>query len=360
MMLAQLRAVEGEGAVTILDFGFCVPIFAAPGLRFFRTPSYAALDTATTMGLALTAERLGYDALWVADHLMLGRDEAILEGWTILAALAGATQRARLGLIHQAHPFRHPALVAKMTATLDQLSGGRFTYFLDGGNQRREYLAYGLPWSDDADERIARMVDGLTVTRALWSARAPVTVGAGDYRVVDAVCNPPPIQQPGPPVWFGGVHPAMLRACATVGQGWNTTPVSVAGLRAHLDALEGACAEAGRDPETIAKSLEIQVLIAPDRDGLREQLRTIAALDPDGAAPDPALAAFIAGTTHQPPPALCETTVIGTPAEVTAQLREYADAGIDHVMLWFLDAPSAAGLTLFAEEVFPAFREPAG
>lgn len=343
--------------MTALTFGFCVPIFAAPGVRLFRTPAYAALDAATTMGLALTAERLGYDALWVADHLMLGRDEAILEGWTTLAALAGATRRARLGLIHQAHPFRNPALVAKMTATLDQLSGGRFIYFLDGGNQRREYLAYGLPWSDDADERIARMVDGLAVTRALWAARAPVTVGAGGYRVVDAVCNPPPIQQPGPPVWFGGVHPAMLRACAEFGQGWNTTPVAVAGLREHLTALEGACAAAGRDPATLTRSLEIQVLIAPDRAALRQQLRTIAALDPDGAAPDPALAAFIAGTTDEPPPALRETTLLGTPAEVTAQLREYAEAGIDHVMLWFLDAPSAAGLTLFAEQVFPAFRD---
>lgn len=342
--------------MTALSFGFCVPIFAAPGPRLFRTPSYAALDTATTMGLALEAERLGYDAFWVADHLMLGRDEAILEGWTTLAALAGATQRARLGLIHQAHPFRHPALVAKMTATLDQISGGRFTYFLDGGNQRREYLAYGLPWSDDAGERIARMVDGLTVTRALWAARGPVTVGAGDYRVVDAVCNPPPVQQPGPPVWFGGVHPAMLRACAMMGQGWNTTPVSVAGLREQLIALEGACATAGRDPATIVKSLEIQVLIATDHAALRGPLRAIAALDPDGSAPDRALAAFIAGKTDEPPPALRETTIIGTPAEVTAQLREYAEAGIDHVMLWFLDAPSAAGLILFAEQVFPAFQ----
>lgn len=345
--------------MTALGFGFCVPIFAAPGLRLFRTPGYAALDTATTMGLVLTAERLGYEALWVADHLMLGRDEAILEGWTTLAALAGVTRRARLGLIHQAHPFRHPALVAKMTATLDQISGGRFIYFLDGGNSRREYLAYGLPWSDDADERIARMIDGLTVTRALWAARAPVTIGAGEYRVIDAVCNPPPLQQPGPPVWFGGVHPAMLRACAEHGQGWNTTPVSVGGLREHLTALDGACAAAGRDPATLTKSLEIQVLIAPDRDALREQLWAIAALDSVGTATDPALAAFIAGTTDETPPALRETTLIGTPAEVTAQLREYADAGIDHVMLWFLDAPRAAGLTLFAEQVFPAFREAA-
>ena len=75
------------------QFGFCLPIFAAPGLGLFRTPGYPALDTATTMALAARAEALGYDSLWGADHLMLGEDDAILEGWTTLAALAGRTSR---------------------------------------------------------------------------------------------------------------------------------------------------------------------------------------------------------------------------------------------------------------------------
>ncbi|MCB0089969.1 MAG: LLM class flavin-dependent oxidoreductase, partial [Caldilineaceae bacterium] len=103
-----------------IQFGFCVPIFASPGGRLFRTANYAALDASVTMRMAQEADALGYDALWVADHLMLGQDNAILEGWTTLAALAGATRRARLGLIHQAHFFRQPALTAKMAATLDQ------------------------------------------------------------------------------------------------------------------------------------------------------------------------------------------------------------------------------------------------
>jgi alkanesulfonate monooxygenase SsuD/methylene tetrahydromethanopterin reductase-like flavin-dependent oxidoreductase (luciferase family) len=79
-------------------FGFCVPIFVSPGGRLFRTANYATLDTATTMAMAQQADALGYDSLWVADHLMLGRDNAILEGWTTLATLAGSTRRAQLGL----------------------------------------------------------------------------------------------------------------------------------------------------------------------------------------------------------------------------------------------------------------------
>ncbi|MEZ4658625.1 MAG: LLM class flavin-dependent oxidoreductase [Caldilineaceae bacterium] len=95
----------------------------------------------------------------MADHLMLGKDNAILEGWTTLAALAGATRRARLGLIHQAHFFRHPALTAKMTATLDQIAGGRFIFYRR--RLARLNIAYGLGF------RRTRM----SAWRARWRAR---------------------------------------------------------------------------------------------------------------------------------------------------------------------------------------------
>ena len=338
-----------------VQFGFCVPIFAAPGLDLFRTPSYPALDTARTMQLALRAEALGYDSLWVADHLMLGADEAILEGWTTLAALAGATTRPALGLIHQAHPFRHPALAAKMAATLDRISGGRFIYFPDCGNRREEYRAYGLPWSDDVEERIAWMVEGLELTLALWTARAPVSLAGPRYRLDNALCNPPPVQQPHPPVWFGGVEPAMLRACARYGQGWNTTPATVLQVRDMLATLAAACDAAGRDAGELEKSMEMQVLIAPDLPALRARLRAIAALDPTGDAPSPPLAAFLAGETDTIP-ALARVATVGTPAMVRRQVREYVAAGITHFMLWFLDAPHEDGMALFAREVMPHCR----
>lgn len=336
-------------------FGFCVPIFAAPGLEIFRTPSYPELDTKRTMQLALWAEALGYDSLWVADHVMRGKDDAILEGWTTLAALAGATTRATLGLIHQTHFFRPPALVAKMVATLDQISGGRFVYFLDCGNQRDEYLAYSLPWSDDIEERVARMVEGLELARSLWASREPVTFAGGHYHLDGAVCNPPPVQQPHPPVWFGGIEPAMLRACARYGQGWNTTPATVPQVRERLELVAAACGDTGRDAGELEKSLEMQVLIAPDLATLRQRLQVIVGLDPAGNAPDPSLKAFIAGETDAIP-ALQRIATIGTPEMVRRQIQEYIDAGITHFMLWFLDVPGDEGMTLFAEAVLPAFR----
>ena len=340
-----------------VQFGFCVPIFAQPGLALFRTPSYAALDTATTMHLARGAETLGYDALWVADHLMLGKDQAILEGWTVLAALAGATERARLGLIHQANPFRAPSLAAKMVATLDQISGGRFIYFLDCGNRREEYVAYGLPWDDDEEARIARMVEGLELTLALWTADRPIDFVGNHYQLRGAVCTPPPVQEPHPPIWLGNAHPAMLRACARYAQGWNTTPVSVAQLQTRLAALAAACDAAGRPRDEIEKSLEIQILIGADHAAVREQLRHIAALDPANTLPAPALSAYIAGDTASLPASLRDTTLIGTPAEIHDHLQAYVAAGITPFLLWFLDAPSDAGMRLFAEEIAPRFRD---
>src|SRR5215831_11453099 len=127
-----------------IQFGYCVPIFAAPGGGLFRTPNWAQLDAQAALTSAVQAEALGFDSLWVADHLMLGQEQAILEGWTTLAAIAGATRRARLGIIHQAFYFRHPSMTAKMIATLDALSGGRFIYFADTGTRGSEHHAYGL------------------------------------------------------------------------------------------------------------------------------------------------------------------------------------------------------------------------
>src|SRR5689334_20108824 len=157
-----------------VQFGFCVPIFAFPGVQLFRTPNYAALDAQATMQIARDADALGYDSLWVADHLMLGQGEAILEGWTVLAALAGSTRTAKLGMIHQANLFRHPAIAAKMAATLDQIAGGRLIHFIDAGTQRREQLAYGLPWSDNIEERYARLVESIELMIALWTTDSPL------------------------------------------------------------------------------------------------------------------------------------------------------------------------------------------
>ncbi|MCX6050388.1 MAG: LLM class flavin-dependent oxidoreductase [Chloroflexi bacterium] len=338
-----------------IQFGFCLPIFAYPGGRFFRTPNYSVLDPVKTLKLGQTADELGYHSLWVADHLMLGHDNAIMEGWTTLAALAGSTRQAKLGMIHQGHFFRNPALAAKMTATLDQISGGRFIYFVDGGYGRAEHLAYGLAYPDTIEERTAQVVEGLELTLALWQARTPISHTSAHFHVKDAVCNPPPVQQPHPPVWFGEAHAPILEACARYGQGWNTVPVGLKDLRIRLDALSAACQAVGRSADEIEKSLETQILIAPDHHTLRQKLRAMIALAPVDE-PNPALQAYLNGETETVPTAFSDVWLIGTPDEVTQQVRSYLDLGMTHFLLWFMDAPDEDGLRLFAEQVMPRFR----
>ncbi|MFN8593858.1 MAG: LLM class flavin-dependent oxidoreductase [Thermomicrobiales bacterium] len=350
-------------------FGVCLPIFACPGMQLFRTPASASLDPAQVIPFGREAEALGYDSLWVADHLMLGKDEAILEGWTILSALAGATTRPRLGMIHMAHYFRHPSLTAKMAATLDQISGGRLIHFLDCGYQKREYVNYGLPWNDDMAERLDDLVEATEMILALWKAEGPVSFQGRTWQVKDAICAPKPLQEPHPPLWFGEAAPGGLAACARFGNGWNTTPVAIPELRRRIGMLATACQNAGRDIGEIELSLETQVLIAPDTESLRRQLAALVARGgsedhlPAEIAPyvknyaaDAATSAFVAGETDDLPLPMADDWIIGTPDQVAARLDAYRAEGIGHFMLWFMDAPSHTGMTLFADQVMPRYR----
>lgn len=338
-----------------VKFGYCLPIFASPGSHFFRTPAFERLDPGKALSLGVLADRLGYDSLWVADHLMMGRDHAILEGWTTLSVLAGATTNARLGLIHQASQFRNPALMAKMAATLDQLSGGRFIWFADPGGAKHETVAYGLPWFDPEDERMARFEEALDLILALWRGGQPVNSVGAHFPVLNAVCEPPPVQKPHPPIWIGSSTPRMHEFCAKYGQGWNTTPVSVQQLQIILQGLREACARVGRDYETIEKTLEIQLLIARDMAGVRAQLLQMIQIDEEIRPVSEALQAFLAGDTDELPEDMAQTWLAGTPEQVEQRIRQYVHEGISHFMLWFVDAPSESGLRLFAESVRPRF-----
>ena len=335
-----------------IQFGFCLPIFAWPGVRLFRAPAWPALDVQRCMQLGKLAEDLGYGSLWVADHLMLGADDAILEGWTTLAALAGMTQTARLGIIHYNNVFRHPAFTAKMVATLDQISGGRMIHFVDFGNNAREYLAYGMLEDIAREERIARMIEGLALTQLLWRADAPVTFHGAHYITQNAVCAPKPLQQP-VPIWMGEVWPGMVEATVKYADAWNSTPAPTTELQRRLNLLADECQRQGRDFDSLEKTLEMQVLIAPTLAALREKLGRMLALAPSTETPDQQLLAFVNGETDALPDEVTTSWWAGTPEQVTTRVRECVSLGFTHFMLWFVDAPDDSGMRLFAEQVMP-------
>jgi alkanesulfonate monooxygenase SsuD/methylene tetrahydromethanopterin reductase-like flavin-dependent oxidoreductase (luciferase family) len=343
-----------------LRSGVAVPLFASPGHIAFRTPAYASLDARQTFEYAILADELGYDSLWVADHLQLGKNGAILEGWTTLAALAGATKRAALGTIHLSNVFRHPPQVAKMAATIDQISGGRLIFFFDAGWNAVESEAYGFAFTD-ASSRVARMREALELIRRLWTETGPIDHTGAHYHLRQAICEPKPVQRPHPPIWIGEtVHEGLLDAAAALGQGWNSVPASPAEYASKLSKLEAACQRANRDLGELELSLETQLLIAPTHGELDRIVDRIEALRQgevdraraSGAAENAALARPVQAVVAEQR----QRWLMGTPDEVIDQIRVYQALGVSHLMLWFLDAPDPAGLRLYAEKVRPAFE----
>lgn len=338
-------------------FGFCVPVFANSGPAFFRTPAWTALDPAAAVDAAVEAERLGYDSVWVADHLMHGHDDAILEGWTTLAFIAARTHRVRLGSIHLAQPFRPPALVAKMAATLDALSGGRLIFFYDCGWQEAEVRAYGLSWPPE-EERLSRMEEGLQLIEALWRAEAPLDFHGQFFSTEGAVCLPRPDQRPRPPIWLGEVrHARWLDAIVRYADGWNSVPVSPGQLSEKLSDLRAACRRADRDMADLEISLETQVLVAPSEAEARVLARRIATLPVSkrGSVRQDLVTALDADD-GRPLAETIDDWLIGPPEAVTQRLRDYMALGVSHFMVWFLDFPELDGVRLFAEQVIPAVR----
>ncbi|HUX87424.1 MAG TPA: LLM class flavin-dependent oxidoreductase, partial [Chloroflexota bacterium] len=286
---------------------------------------------------------------------------AILEGWSTLAFLAGRTRQIQLGSIHLAHLFRSPTLTAKMVATLDTLSDGRLIFFYDVGGLGAEATAYGFPalsWP----ERIARFDEALGLICQLWTATEPVTFLGKYYQTDSAICLPSPRQRPTPPIWLGEVRedPWTDVVCKHA-TGWNSTPTTVDGYREKLEKLGAAARRVGRDLGSFDQSLEIEVMIAPDRPSVRALADQIAALPAAGPArPRLDLVEFLQTSDPQHdwrlPASFEGRALVGTPDEVVDRIRQYQALGVSHFMLWFLDFPSTAGLRLFAEKVLPALR----
>jgi alkanesulfonate monooxygenase SsuD/methylene tetrahydromethanopterin reductase-like flavin-dependent oxidoreductase (luciferase family) len=339
-----------------MKFGFCVPVFANPGAAFFRTPAATTLDPAAAVDAAVEAERLGFDSIWVADHLMHGYDNAIMEGWTTLSVIAGRTSRIKLGTIHLAQPFRAPQIAAKMAGTLDALSNGRLIFFYDCGWQSAEVQAYGLDWPAE-DERIARMDEGLNLIETLWAADQPTDFKGTYFSTSGAVCRPGPVQRPRPPIWLGEArNDTWLDAIVRHADGWNSTPASPTRLRSKLDSLRSACDRAGKDINQLELSLEIQVLIARSEAEVRSIARHIASLPPSRRGePRKDVLTLLESNDERPLSGVVHDWLVGTPDAVREQLHTYVEMGISHFMLWFLDYPSLDGMRLFAEKVACAY-----
>ncbi len=335
-----------------MKFGFCLPIFAGAGDAHPRTPLVERVDADHLKSSILAAEDLGYESLWVADHLMMGKDQAILEGWTTMCWAAGLTSRIKIGSIHLSNVLRSPSMTAKMASTLDVISKGRLEFFFEMGHigTRAESEAYGFAFMENS-KRLTDFEEAVQIIKLMWIEDASSFDGKHNS-ITGAVNHPLPVQQPHPPFWIGTLgtelssaiapNEQVLEIAAKYADGWNNTPASPEQCRLMLGGLRKACEHNGRDFGSMKKSVETQILVAPTRgdvDRLRDKISEM----------NPYLYNDAGWKQAE------EQYLIGNPETVIERISEYRSIGIDYMQLWFMDMPSEQGLQTFAESVAPAF-----
>lgn len=258
---------------------------------------------ADILAVARVAEDSGLHGLWLADHFMgpggsplTPAEQPTLEAGALVAAIAAATERVRIGTLVYGNTYRHPAVLANMAATVDHISDGRFTLGIGAGWQQNEHDQYGIALPP-VRERIDRLAESLEVLRGLL--RQPTTTFSGEhYRLTDALCEPKPVQRPLPILVGASGEQRMLGLVARYADQWNcwATPATFAHKNSVLDRH---CEEAGRDPSSILRTT--QALVFP--------------VDDDAEADD-----LLARVPR--------AAIAGTPSRLVDTLGEYAALGV--------------------------------
>ncbi|MBI1815282.1 MAG: TIGR03560 family F420-dependent LLM class oxidoreductase [Deltaproteobacteria bacterium] len=290
-------------------------------------------DAGLLREIAQTAERCGYHSLWVYDHLFnypTPGNRVVLEAFTTMSLLAAWTQTIRIGALVLCDGYRNPALTAKMTATLDALSGGRIEFGYGAGWHEGEYRGYGYDFPPVAT-RIAMMEEALTIITRLWQG-GPATFEGKHYRISDAICEPKPMQQPRPPITIGGGgEKLLLRAVARHADIWNYFPGPLPEYERKLAVLKDHCATVGRDPATLQQSLLVPTITAAWEKEVRDQL--------EGAKQRGLL--WAQGNA----------LVQGTPDIVVPRFRDYIRRGVSLFILALPNARDLKQIEFIAEAV---------
>jgi alkanesulfonate monooxygenase SsuD/methylene tetrahydromethanopterin reductase-like flavin-dependent oxidoreductase (luciferase family) len=283
-------------------------------------------------------EQLGIRSLWLYDHLyapgLPGRPS--LEAWTLATALLAVTRTLRVGHLVLCNQFRHPALLAKMAATLDVVSGGRLDLGIGSGSYEVEHHQAGLPWGTAA-ERTERLAETLEIlTRAFADPGGLVEFEGVHYAVRELPTLPRPVQQPRPPIVVGGAgERRTLPLVARYADVWNVPTYALGELDRKLGILREQCARIGRDPASIRLSVEAVLALAPD------------------AASLPEVRALAERRFGDPGYGLRDGGLVGTPQAVVERLQALQEMGFDQAILLTHDRAADETLELLAAEVLP-------
>jgi F420-dependent oxidoreductase-like protein len=292
-------------------------------------------------------EALGFESLWRSDHFMslVDNDRESLETWVALTLTAAETRRLRFGPLVCPITFRHPALLARMAASVDALSGGRLVLGLGAGWNAREHQAFGLPFPP-LKERMDRLEEGLEVIRALLGDE-PAQFAGRFYQLAGANPRPKPVQRPRLPILIGttGMR-RMLRIVARYADEWDVPGlINPTAYRLRRERLTAYCREINRDPSEIRRCVSTAFLIGRNDMELRRRIAAMQQLMPHLAS----LSASAVLDTLQK-----EEWLIGTPKQIIAALQALASEGVQRVMLQHNDQADFEALELVAHEVMPA------
>ncbi len=280
-------------------------------------PAWSAVRDA-----ALVSEEAGLDSVWVYDHLLFrfGTDptQGIHECWTMLSAVAAITSRVELGIVVLAMPFRNPALLAKMADTLEEVSGGRLILGVGCGWHEPEFDAFGFPF----DHRVGRFEEALSIlVPAVRTGRASFSGRwhrARDVEILPGYSRPDGRPTP---ILIAGRGPRMLGLVVQHADAWNTAWLGAASqLPPRLEGLQAALAAAGRDPATLEITVGVNVLLPEFADDEHPRLE------------------------------ITSSTLTGSPEELAAELRAYAEMGVRHIQV-ALEPPTPPAIHHLGEAV---------
>jgi alkanesulfonate monooxygenase SsuD/methylene tetrahydromethanopterin reductase-like flavin-dependent oxidoreductase (luciferase family) len=296
------------------------------GVGVHPTPRSGTIPAMLAMNERLLAAATEHDlSCWVIDHFQFDT-QPVLECDAFLAYHAGKAPGLRWGNLVLGQGYRNPALTAKIAASLQFLTGGRYILGIGAGWKEDEYRAYGYPFPS-ARERIGQLEDAVRICKLLWTG-GPVSYEGEHYRIENAYCIPAP--EPPPTLMIGGAgEQRTLRVVAQYADWWNADYYSPAEYARKLAVLHDHCRAVGRDPSAVVPTCYMGISVSNDS----------------------------AKLIHQPPVVSRPDmhVISGAPDEVTSQIEAFAAIGVRHMQLNFLDYPNTDGLDLFLSAVLPRF-----
>lgn len=283
---------------------------------------------------ALRCEELGIGSLWLYDHLYGpgAPDYPSLEAWTLATALLSRTERIQVGHMVLCNQFRHPAVLAKMATTLDQISGGRLQLGIGSGSIEDEHVRVGIPWGT-FPQRSQALGETLEILHQAF-ADERIDFAGKHFTVADMPIKPGPFRKPRPPIVVGGVgEKYTLPLVAKYADVWNVPTYALGELDHKITALRQLCEAIGRDPSTIVMSIEAVMALAPDDASL------------------PGVQQLAEKRFGVPAFGLHEAGLIGTPPAIVDRLHELQDMGFGQIVLFTHDRGSDETLELLASAV---------